>query len=169
MPLTYSTTGSSAEQKKSENSISVCKPLLLSLTSTIVFSIINIMPLNCYLFISQLTTNFLANYRLTTVFFAKYQLTANPIGTLLLSWKLCKSLKHFSSVRLPSHESFCSSVRRGVFKLFKKISVACLLPKFLLMYNSWQRRFSSERILNGSVVIEPLISSIFALFVDVVP
>ena len=41
VPLTYSTTGSSAEQKKSENSISVCKPLLLSLTSTIVFSIIN--------------------------------------------------------------------------------------------------------------------------------
>ena len=45
VPLAHSTTGSSAEQKKSENTISVCKPLLLSLTSTIVFSIIN----KCYL------------------------------------------------------------------------------------------------------------------------
>ena len=41
------------------------------------------MSLNCLLFISQLTTNFLANYQLTIVFLAKYQLTANPIGTLV--------------------------------------------------------------------------------------
>ena len=41
------------------------------------------MSLNCLLFISQLTTNFLANYQLTIVFLAKYQLTANPIGTLI--------------------------------------------------------------------------------------
>ena len=47
VPLAHSATGSSAEQKKSENSISVCKPLLLSLTSTIVFSIINKMLLDC--------------------------------------------------------------------------------------------------------------------------
>ena len=39
--------GHQRNRRKSENSISVCKPLLLSLTSTIVFSIINIMPLNC--------------------------------------------------------------------------------------------------------------------------
>ena len=38
--------------------------------------------LHCELFISQLTTNFSANYQLTTVFLAKYQLTANPIGIL---------------------------------------------------------------------------------------
>ena len=30
---------------------------------------------------------------------------------------------------LPSHEIFCSSVRRGIFKLLKKIPVACSLPK----------------------------------------
>ena len=36
----------------------------------------------CFHIISQLTTNFLANYQLTTVFLAKYQLTTNPIGTL---------------------------------------------------------------------------------------
>ena len=47
VPLAHSATGSSAEKKKSENSISVCKPLLLSLTSTIVFSIINKMLLDC--------------------------------------------------------------------------------------------------------------------------
>ena len=47
VPLVHSPTGSSAEQKKSENSISVCKPLLLSLSSTIVFSIINKMLLDC--------------------------------------------------------------------------------------------------------------------------
>ena len=46
VPLAHSPTGSSAEQK-SENSVSVCKPLLLSLTSTIVFSIINKMLLYC--------------------------------------------------------------------------------------------------------------------------
>ena len=39
--------GHQRERKKSENSISVCKTLLLSLTSTIVFSIINRMLLNC--------------------------------------------------------------------------------------------------------------------------
>ena len=47
VPLAHSATGSSAERKKSENSISVCKPLLLSLTSTIVFNIINKMLLDC--------------------------------------------------------------------------------------------------------------------------
>ena len=39
--------GHQRDRKKSENSISVCKTLLLSLTSTIVFSIINRMSLNC--------------------------------------------------------------------------------------------------------------------------
>ena len=39
--------GHQRDGKKSENSISVCKTLLLSLTSTIVFSIINRMLLNC--------------------------------------------------------------------------------------------------------------------------
>ena len=46
------------DRRKSENSISVWKTLLLSLTLTIVFSIINRISLNCELFISQLTTNF---------------------------------------------------------------------------------------------------------------
>ena len=59
----------------SEKGMSVCKTLLLTLTSMIIFSIINRMSLNCQFFISQLTTNVLANYQLTTIFLAEYQLT----------------------------------------------------------------------------------------------
>ena len=39
--------GQQRDRRKSENSISVCKTLLLSLTSTIVFTIINRMSPNC--------------------------------------------------------------------------------------------------------------------------
>ena len=48
-------------------------------------------------------------------------------GTLL-PWKLCKALTHSSSVMLTSHENFCSSVRLGIFILFKKFLLLACYP-----------------------------------------
>ena len=64
--------------------------------------------LHCELFISQLTTNFSANYQLTTVFLAKYQLTANPIGILNYD------LPHYSLFFYKSHFRYCSLPRHNV-------------------------------------------------------
>ena len=61
------------------------------------------------LFVSQLTTNFSANYQLTTAFLARYQLTTKRIGILNYD------LPHYSLFFYKSHFRYCSLPRHNVF------------------------------------------------------
>ena len=81
--------------------------------------------LHCELFISQLTTNFSANYQLTTVFLAKYQLTANPTGILNYDGHL----PHYSLFFYKSHVRYCSLPRHNAFLCYEYYLLAEVVQK----------------------------------------